>query len=81
MLMQQGRKGFRSTSVSHKVIRETSSALKRSPIPVLTSPLPLNFSLEAGTHHTKPQFMKVRREKNDLEVGASLELRLKMFSL
>ena len=32
----QGRKGLRSTSASTKPIRDTSSVLKRSPIPVLT---------------------------------------------
>ena len=33
---KQGRKGFRSTSARCKAIRAMSSALKQSPIPVLT---------------------------------------------
>ena len=58
------KKGFWSTSMSCKSIRGTSSALRQSPIQVLTiSPLLLNFSYETGTPHTMPQFMKVWRQK------------------
>ena len=34
--LKQSRKGLQSTSMSRKAIRNTSSALKWSPIPVLT---------------------------------------------
>ena len=33
---EQGRKGFQSTSMTLKAIRDMSRAPKRSPIPVLT---------------------------------------------
>ena len=33
---KQGQKGFQSTSMSHKAIRNMSSAPKRLPVPVLT---------------------------------------------
>ena len=52
--VQQGQKGFWSPSASWKAIRDTSSAPKRSPIPVLTSPLPLNFSEQTDNHHVAP---------------------------
>ena len=33
---KRDKKGFQSTSASHKAIRDTGSALKRSPIQVVT---------------------------------------------
>ena len=62
-MSERGKKGFRSTSVSRKAIRDTSSAPKRSPIPVLTYPLQLNFNEQTDTHNTVPQFMKVWRQQ------------------
>ena len=54
--------GFQSTSASRKATRDASSALKRSTIQYLCSPMPLNFSDETDTH-AMPQFMKVWRHK------------------
>ena len=56
---KQGPKVFRPTSTSHKAIKDTSSALRWSPIQVLM--LLLNFSDETGTRHAMPQFMKILR--------------------
>ena len=61
-MKKQGRKGFQSSSVSRKAIRDTSSALRWSPIQEL-SPLLLKFSDETGTPQATPHFMKVLRPK------------------